>query len=73
MRSYRTEELFDGNGRLVPALAALTPKGERRMSANPHTNLIVIDKQPQLQWLDMDAAVKHCTAGASVCHWASND
>ena len=36
-------------------------------------NLIVIDKQPQLQWLDMDAAIKHCTAGASVWHWASND
>jgi len=38
-----------------------------------YVNLIVIDKQPQLQWLDMDAAVKHCAAGASIWAWASND
>jgi xylulose-5-phosphate/fructose-6-phosphate phosphoketolase len=38
MRSYRPEELFDENGRLVPELAALTPKGDRRMGANPHAN-----------------------------------
>src|SRR5207247_9917890 len=38
MRSYRPEELFDEDGRLVPELADLPPKGERRMSANPHAN-----------------------------------
>jgi xylulose-5-phosphate/fructose-6-phosphate phosphoketolase len=38
LRSYRPEELFDENGRLVPELAALPPEGERRMSANPHAN-----------------------------------
>ena len=38
MRSYRPEELFDGNGRLVPELAALPPTGTRRMGANPHAN-----------------------------------
>jgi xylulose-5-phosphate/fructose-6-phosphate phosphoketolase len=38
MRSYRPEELFDAAGRLVPELAALAPKGERRMSANPRAN-----------------------------------
>jgi xylulose-5-phosphate/fructose-6-phosphate phosphoketolase len=38
LRSYRPEELFDGEGRLVPELAALPPAGERRMSANPKTN-----------------------------------
>jgi len=38
MKSYRPEELFDENGRLIPELAELAPKGERRMSANPHTN-----------------------------------
>jgi len=38
MRSYRPEELFDGEGRLDPALAELAPKGQRRMSANPHAN-----------------------------------
>jgi xylulose-5-phosphate/fructose-6-phosphate phosphoketolase len=38
LRSYRPEELFDDEGRLVPELAELPPHGERRMSANPHTN-----------------------------------
>ena len=38
MRSYRPEELFDSQGRLVAELAALPPRGERRMSANPHAN-----------------------------------
>ena len=38
MRSYRPEELFDANGRLLPELRALAPKGTRRMGANPHAN-----------------------------------
>jgi len=38
MKSYRPEELFDARGRLVPELAALPPRGMRRMSANPHAN-----------------------------------
>ena len=38
MKSYRAEELFDANGRLVPELAELAPKGDRRMGANPHAN-----------------------------------
>jgi xylulose-5-phosphate/fructose-6-phosphate phosphoketolase len=38
MRSYRPEELFDEQGRLVNELRALSPRGERRMSANPVTN-----------------------------------
>ena len=38
LASYRPDELFDGNGRLVHELRALAPGGERRMSANPHAN-----------------------------------
>jgi xylulose-5-phosphate/fructose-6-phosphate phosphoketolase len=38
LRSYRPEELFDEQGRLVPELQALAPTGERRMGANPHAN-----------------------------------
>ncbi len=38
MKSYRPEELFDETGRLVPELAALAPKGEKRMGANPKAN-----------------------------------
>jgi xylulose-5-phosphate/fructose-6-phosphate phosphoketolase len=38
LRSYRPEELFDEDGRLVERLRALPPRGNRRMSANPHAN-----------------------------------
>ena len=38
MRSYKPEELFDADGRLLPELAELAPKGDRRMGANPHAN-----------------------------------
>ena len=38
MKSYRPEELFDGNGALLGELADLPPKGSRRMGANPHAN-----------------------------------
>jgi xylulose-5-phosphate/fructose-6-phosphate phosphoketolase len=38
LRSYEPDELFDGDGRLVPELVELPPRGERRMSANPHAN-----------------------------------
>ncbi len=38
MKSYRAEELFDGEGTLIPELADLAPKGDRRMGANPHAN-----------------------------------
>jgi xylulose-5-phosphate/fructose-6-phosphate phosphoketolase len=38
MKSYKPEELFDANGKLVSELAELTPKGNRRMGANPQAN-----------------------------------
>jgi len=38
MHSYRPEELFDEHGALIAELANLAPRGEKRMSANPHTN-----------------------------------
>jgi xylulose-5-phosphate/fructose-6-phosphate phosphoketolase len=38
MKSYKPEELFDENGRLLAELAELAPKGDRRMGANPHAN-----------------------------------
>lgn len=38
MKSYRPEELFDADGKLLEEIAELAPKGERRMSANPHAN-----------------------------------
>ena len=40
-------------------------------SAN-YVNLVIIDKQPQLQWLGLDAAREHCARGASIWQWASH-
>jgi len=36
-------------------------------------NVIVAGKQPQLQWLDMESAVRHCSAGIGIWEWASSD
>lgn len=38
LESYRPQELFDENGRLIPELAELAPKGNARLGANPHAN-----------------------------------
>lgn len=38
LKSYHPEELFDEEGRLIPELASLAPKGKRRMGDNPHAN-----------------------------------
>ncbi len=38
-----------------------------------YVNVIVIGKQPAPQWLTMDQAIKHCTAGIGIWEWASND
>jgi xylulose-5-phosphate/fructose-6-phosphate phosphoketolase len=43
------------------------------LRSTSYVNLIVIDKQPQLQWLSMEEAVAHCMRGASVWEWAGND
>lgn len=48
MRSYKPEELFDGNGSLLPELVKLAPTGERRMGANPHANGGVLIKELKL-------------------------
>ena len=48
MKSYKAEELFDKNGRLMPELSALAPKGERRMGANPHANGGLLLRELQL-------------------------
>jgi xylulose-5-phosphate/fructose-6-phosphate phosphoketolase len=38
-----------------------------------YINVIVAGKQPQPQWLDMEAAIRHCTSGIGIWEWASND
>jgi xylulose-5-phosphate/fructose-6-phosphate phosphoketolase len=62
MMSYRPQELFDSNGRLIAQLAELAPKGARRMGANPHANggLLLRDlKMPDFR----DYAVKVAKPG----------
>jgi xylulose-5-phosphate/fructose-6-phosphate phosphoketolase len=59
LRSYKPEELFDANGALVPELRALSPKGPRRMSANPHANggvLRVALKLPDIRHYAVDVS-----------------
>jgi xylulose-5-phosphate/fructose-6-phosphate phosphoketolase len=48
LRSYGPEKLFDARGRLAPELKALSPKGTRRMSANPHANGGLLRKELRL-------------------------
>jgi xylulose-5-phosphate/fructose-6-phosphate phosphoketolase len=48
MKSYRPDELFDENGKLIPDLAELSPKGDRRMGANPHANGGLLLKELQM-------------------------
>jgi xylulose-5-phosphate/fructose-6-phosphate phosphoketolase len=43
------------------------------LSSRNYVNVIVAGKQPQPQWLDMTAAIKHCTSGIGIWEWASND
>ena len=48
LRSYKPDELFDREGRLIPELRELSPKGTRRMSANPHANGGLLRKDPKM-------------------------
>ncbi|MGT2951167.1 phosphoketolase [Streptococcus cuniculi] len=50
LHSYRPEELFDENGKLLPEIAEISPKGERRMSMNPITNAGVIKPMDTADW-----------------------
>jgi len=43
------------------------------LRSRDYINVIVAGKQPQPQWLNMDAAIKHCTYGIGIWEWASND
>src|SRR6266853_2536267 len=58
---------------LPPDANCLLSVADHCLRSRNYVNLIVIDKQPQLQWLDIDAARAHCARGASVWAWASND
>ena len=58
---------------LPPDANTLLSVTDHCLRSRNYINVIVAGKQPAMQWLDMDAAVKHCTAGLGIWEWASND
>jgi xylulose-5-phosphate/fructose-6-phosphate phosphoketolase len=58
---------------LPPDANCLLSVADHCLRSKNYVNLIIIDKQPELQWLDMKAAREHCAWGASVWGWASTD
>jgi xylulose-5-phosphate/fructose-6-phosphate phosphoketolase len=58
---------------LPPDANCLLSVADHCLRSSNYVNLLVIDKQPQLQWLDMNAAIEHCAVGASIWRWASTD
>jgi xylulose-5-phosphate/fructose-6-phosphate phosphoketolase len=58
---------------LPPDANSLLATADHCFRSRDDVNLIVIDKQPQLQWLSMPEAIEHCARGLSTWSWASND
>ena len=58
---------------LPPDANTLLSVMDHCLRSRDYVNVIVAGKQPQPQWLDVDAAVKHATAGIGIWDWASND
>lgn len=58
---------------LPPDANCLLSVMDHNLRSRDYVNVIVAGKQPHLQFLDMEAAVDHCTRGASIWKWASND
>jgi xylulose-5-phosphate/fructose-6-phosphate phosphoketolase len=57
---------------LPPDANCLLSVADHCLRSRNYVNLIVIDKQPQLQWLTMEQARVHCARGAGIWEWASN-
>ncbi len=58
---------------LPPDANCLLSVTDHCLRSRNYVNVVVAGKQPMPQWLTMDQAVKHCTAGISIWDWASND
>lgn len=58
---------------LPPDANTLLSVADHCLRSRNYVNLIIAGKQPMPQWLDMDAAVRHCAAGAGVWEWASRE
>ncbi len=58
---------------LPPDANCLLSVADHCLRSRHYVNVIVAGKHPAPQWLDMEAAVRHCTAGIGIWEWASND
>ena len=58
---------------IPPDANCLMSVADHCFRSRSYVNLVVIDKQPQLQWLTMDQAIEHCARGAGVWLWAGTD
>ena len=58
---------------LPPDANCLLSVADHCLRSRHYVNVIVAGKQPELQWLDMDAAIEHCTQGIGIWSWASTD
>ena len=58
---------------LPPDANCLLSVADHCLRSRNYVNLIVAGKQPEWQWLDIEAAARHCAAGAGIWPWASND
>jgi xylulose-5-phosphate/fructose-6-phosphate phosphoketolase len=58
---------------LPPDANSLLSVADHCLRSTNYVNVIVADKQVHLQYLDIDAAIAHCTKGAGIWNWASND
>ena len=58
---------------LPPDANCLLSVADHAFASHNYVNLIIIDKQPELQWLNLEAARAHCARGASVWPWAGNE
>jgi xylulose-5-phosphate/fructose-6-phosphate phosphoketolase len=58
---------------LPPDANTLLSVADHCLRSRDYVNVIVAGKAPALQWLDMDAAIAHCTLGIGIWSWASTD
>ena len=58
---------------LPPDANCLLSVADHCLRSRNYVNVIVAGKQPALQYLDIDSAIRHCTAGIGIWNWASND
>jgi xylulose-5-phosphate/fructose-6-phosphate phosphoketolase len=58
---------------LPPDANSLLSVADHCLRSRHYVNVIVAGKQPEWQWLDIEAAIRHCTEGIGIWDWASND